>query len=150
VRIYVDTSVFGGYFEPGVDVPTRRLFEMFIRGEARLLLSNLTSGELEDAPARVRELVNAVPPEHVEKIEASPEAKALATLYVQEGIMRPSMYIDALHIATAVMCRADVLVSWNFRDIVNIRKVRGYNGINARLGYPTIDIREPREVTYGR
>ena len=124
---------------------------MFIRGEARLLLSNLTIGELEDAPARVRELVNAVPPPHVENIEASPEAKALATLYVQEGVMRPSMYIDALHIATAALARADVLVSWNFRDIVNVRKIRGYNSINARLGYPSIDIREPREVIlYGK
>jgi len=67
VRIYVDTSVFGGYFEPGVDVPTRRLFDMFIRGEARLVLSDTTVTELARAPSRVRELPDLLPPEHVER-----------------------------------------------------------------------------------
>ena len=140
MRIYVDTSVFGGYFEPGVDVPTRRLFDMFIRGDARLVLSELTLNELVGAPVRVRELLNNVPSEHIERIGPFPEAPALAKLYMQ------GMYVDALHIATAVVARVDVLVSWNFRDMVNLRKIRGYNTINSRLGYPAIEIREPREV----
>jgi predicted nucleic acid-binding protein len=146
VRIYVDTSVFGGYFEPGVDVPTRLLFDMFIRGEARLVLSDLAIRELAYAPAPVRRLPDQLPPEHVERTFVSPEAEALAKLYVHEGVMRPSMNFDALHIATATLARVDVLVSWNFRDFVNLPKIRGYNAINLRLGYPAIDIRDPREV----
>jgi len=151
VRIYADTSVFGGYFEPGVDVPTRRLFEMFARGEAVLVLSDTTVTELADAPSRVRELPDLLPPEHVERIGPQPEARLLAALYMQEGVMRPSMYVDALHIATATVVRVDLVVSWNFRDFVNVQKIRGYNAINTRLGYPAIDIRQPREViSYGR
>ena len=63
-----------------------------------------------------------------------------------KGVTRPSMHVDALHIATAVVARVDVLVSWNFRDIVNAAKIRGYNAINSRLGYPVLEIHTPREV----
>jgi len=73
-------------------------------------------------------------------------AEALAEVYIREGIMRPSMHVDALHIATAVLAGVDMLVSWNFRDIVNDVKVRGYNAINTRLGYPVLKISTPREV----
>ena len=146
MRIYVDTSVFGGYFEPGVDVPTRRLFEMFRRGEAVMVLSTVTIEELEDAPIYVRELPDTLPPEYVEKIGRPPEVAVLAALYLQEGVMRPSMHVDALHIAAAVVARADVVVSWNFRDFVNPQKIHGYNTINRRLGYPAIDIRSPLQV----
>jgi predicted nucleic acid-binding protein len=145
-RIYVDTSVFGGYFDPEFEVPTRRLFEMFIRGEARLVLSDLTMRELGRAPKRVRVLLQDVPPQHLEDIGTLRQAEALAELYLAEGVIRPSMHVDALHIATAVVSRVDVLVSWNFRDIVNAAKIRGYNTINSRLGYPVLEIRTPRDV----
>lgn len=138
--------MFGGYFDPEFAGPTRRLFEMFERGEARLVLSELTLNELAGAPMRVRELPDTLPPEHVERVGPFSDVPPLATLYIQEGVMRPNMYVDALHIATAVVARVDVLVSWNFRDFVNMQKIRGYNAINQRLGYPTIEIREPREV----
>lgn len=146
VRIYADTSVFGGYFDREFAEPTRRLFEMFERGQARLVLSDLTVGELVRAPPRVRELPDTISPQYVERIGAPPEADALAARYLQEGIMRPSMSVDALHIATAVVARVDLLVSWNFRDFVNPRKIDGYNVINLRLGYSLIDIRDPRKV----
>jgi predicted nucleic acid-binding protein len=146
VRIYADTSVFGGYFDPEFAEPTRRLFAMFERGEARLVLSDLAVRELQYAPERVRRIPDHLPQEHVERILVSPEAEVLARLYVQEGVMRPSMEFDALHIATATLARVDVLVSWNFRDFVNERKIQGYNIINRRLGYPDIHIDPPREV----
>ena len=146
MRIYADTSVFGGYFDPEFAVPTRRLFEMFERGEARLVLSTITIEELATAPTHVRELPDTLPPQHIEKIGRPPEAAALAALYLQESVMRPSMAVDALHIATAVVARVDMLVSWNFRDFVNPQKIRGYNAVNLRLGYPAIDIRSPLKV----
>ncbi len=82
----------------------------------------------------------------MEQIGTLPEADEIAELYLREGVIRPSMRIDALHIATAVVARVDVLVSWNFRDIVNLPKIHGYNAINLRLGYPLLEIRTPAEV----
>jgi hypothetical protein len=56
------------------------------------------------------------------------------------------MRADAQHIAIATVARVDVLVSWNFRHIVNLQRIRGYNSVNLRMGYPMIEIRTPREV----
>ena len=149
-RIYVDTSVIGGYFDPEFKFATRRLFQMFVRGEARMVISELTREELERAPAHVRAVLSKVPPRYLEEISTPPEADDLAELYLSEGVIRPTMRIDALHIATAVVARVDVLVSWNFRDIVNLPKIRGYNAVNIRLGYPVLEIRSPNQViSYG-
>lgn len=149
-RIYVDTSVIGGYFDPEFEFATRRLFQLFARGEARMVLSELTRHELEFAPPHVRTLPSRLPQQHVEDIDTPPEAAELAELYLRERVIRASMHIDALHIATATLGRVDLLVSWNFRDIVNLPKIRGYNAINLRLGYPLLEIRTPNEViSYG-
>ncbi|GMR24207.1 MAG: hypothetical protein BMS9Abin37_2725 [Acidobacteriota bacterium] len=56
------------------------------------------------------------------------------------------MRADAQHIAMATVARADVLVSWNFKHIVNLHRIQGYNSVNLRRGYPILEIRAPREV----
>jgi hypothetical protein len=66
---------------------------------------------------------------------------ALGTLVLGAG-----MLADAEHIAMASVARVDVLVSWNFRHIVNLPRIHGYHAVNVRLGYPAIEIRSPREV----
>ena len=50
------------------------------------------------------------------------------------------------YIAVATLSKVDILVSWNFKHIVNVYRIRGYNSVNLRLGYSTIDIRSPREI----
>ena len=52
---------------------------------------------------------------------------------------------DAFHIALASVNRLDCLVSWNFKHIVNFDKIKLFNSINLKLGYPLIDIRTPLE-----
>ena len=47
------------------------------------------------------------------------------------------------------MARADLIVSWNFRHLVQYDKIQRYNGVNALKGYRAIDIRSPLEVSYG-
>lgn len=46
----------------------------------------------------------------------------------------------------ATVANVDALVSWNFRHVVNLARIHAYHGVNAELGYPTIEIRSPREV----
>jgi len=52
---------------------------------------------------------------------------------------------DSLHIALATINRADFLISWNFKHIVNVQRIRGYNSINIKNGYIQLEIRSPRE-----
>jgi predicted nucleic acid-binding protein len=145
-RIYTDTSVVGGCEDEEFREPSRRLFEAFERGELTLVLSEVTVRELETAPEVVRAVLGRVPAAHIEALALSQEAEELAAAYVDDGAIGPRMRADALHIALASVARVDVLVSWNFKHIVNLKRIHAYNAVNLKRGYPLLEIRSPREV----
>ncbi len=145
-RIYADTSVLVGCEDEEFAEHSVRLMENFVRGELILVLSTLTVQELASAPAEVRQRLAAVPEAYIETLQLDAEAKDLAEAYVAAGVLTVKMRADAQHIAMATVGRVDVLVSWNFRHIVNLQRIHGYNSVNLRRGYPMIEIRTPREV----
>ena len=144
-RIYIDTSVFGGYFDEEFAQHTIPLFERLKSGEFILLFSTVTQDELENAPEKVKQLVKSLKVESTEFLDTTDEAVDLATEYITERVVGRTSYADCLHIALATINRADFLVSWNFKHIVNVQRIRGYNSINIRNGYRQIEIRSPRE-----
>jgi hypothetical protein len=145
-RIYTDTSVLGGCEDDEFRVSSLRLLDAFQRGELTLVLSELTIRELEGAPDAVRTALARVPGEHIEALALSPEAEDLASAYIADGAIGARMQADALHIALATVARVDVLVSWNFKHIVNLKRIHAYNSVNLKRGYPLLEIRAPREV----
>ncbi len=147
-RIYTDTSVLGGCEDEEFAQYSVRLMESFVRGERVLVLSSLTVQELATAPAEVRRRLASVPEVHIETLQLDAEAKDLAEAYVSAGVLSARMRADAQHIAIATVARVDVLVSWNFKHIVNLQRIHGYHSVNLRQGYPMIEIRTPREVLF--
>lgn len=145
-RIYADTSVIGGCLDDEFREPSRRLLELFRVGKAVLVLSDLTVIELEEAPPEVRAALDQVPETHREYLELTEEAAELAGRYLAAGVFEPSKLVDAQHIAIATVARVDVLVSWNFRHIVNLARIHGCNSVNLRYGHPVLEIRSPQEV----
>ncbi len=144
-RIYIDTSVFGGHFDEEFKEHTVPLFERIKAGEYIILFSTVTQDELENAPDKVKELVKGLRADLTEFIEATGESVDLATEYIAEKVVGQTSYADCLHIALATINRADFLVSWNFKHIVNMERIRGYNAINIKNGYKQLEIRSPRE-----
>ena len=145
-RIYTDTSVVGGCEDDEFAEHSIRLMDSFVRGDRVLVLSSLTVQELTGAPARVRRRLAAVPEAHIQTLQLDMEAADLAEAYLAAGVLTPKMRADAQHIAIATVGRVSVLVSWNFKHIVNLQRIHGYNSVNLRQGYPMIEIRTPREV----
>ena len=145
-RIYVDTSVFGGCEDDEFSDHSLRLMERFVLGDLVLVVSTLTVQELAAAPDEVRRHLASVPEAHIQTLQLDAEARELAEAYISEGVISPRMRGDAQHIAIATVSRVDVLVSWNFKHIVNLQRIHGYNSVNLRRGYPMIEIRTPREV----
>ena len=145
-RIYVDTSVFGGYFEIEFEEWTKPFIEKFITGEYKLLYSHITEIELKKAPEQVRDLIKSIPVEHVEFLPVSDTAINLADQYIKENVVGKSSIDDCRHIAIATLNNADILASWNFKHIVNVTRIRGYNSINYKNGYKILEIRTPREI----
>tara|TARA_Y100001934_G_C12275921_1_gene737384 strand:+ start:401 stop:862 length:462 start_codon:yes stop_codon:yes gene_type:complete len=145
-RIYTDTSVIGGCLDSEFESGSSALLATFNEGSNILVVSDLTLVELENAPPSVREILQNVPVEYVEFVEFSEEASRLADSYMAEGVITRKSRVDAQHIAIATMNHVDVLVSWNFKHIVNLDRIHGYNSVNLKLGYPMIEIRTPTEV----
>jgi predicted nucleic acid-binding protein len=144
-RLYIDTSVFGGYFDIEFSEFTIPLFDRIKNGEFILLFSNVTQEELESAPLKVKELVNGLKAEYTEFLEILDEATDLASEYIAEKVVGQTSFSDCLHIALATIHRADYLISWNFKHIVNVQRIRGYNAINIKNGYKQLEIRSPRD-----
>jgi hypothetical protein len=147
-RIYTDTSVIGGCLDEEFKEASLQLVSMFKGGEAVLVVSDLTLLELEAAPAGVRAVLDDIPEEHKEYIELTAEAVELAQHYIDAEVIGATKRVDAQHIALATVSRVDVLVSWNFRHIVNLQRIHGYNSVNLRYGYPLLEIRTPQEVVH--
>jgi hypothetical protein len=147
LRIYADTSVFGGCFEDEFGKWSNRLINDFISGNKILIVSGIPLRELEEAPAKVKDLFSSIPKEHIEYYDLSEQAITLAEEYIKEKAVSRKYEGDAYHIAIATICGADALVSWNFKHIVNLYRIRLYNAVNLKYGYPFIELRTPMEVT---
>ncbi len=144
-RIYIDTSVFGGFFDEEFAENTIALFDRIRNNEFILLFSTVTQDELENAPQKVKELVIGLKAENTEFLDITDEVVDLAKEYITEKVVGRTSFADCLHIAIATINRADFLVSWNFKHIVNIERIRGYNSINIKNGYKQLEIRSPIE-----
>ena len=116
------------------------------RGGVLLLVSSLLIDELADAPPAVQQVMLDLPESCLARIDLDEEADALARAYLNAGVLNEGSLDDARHVAMASVHDADLIVSWNFRHIVQYQKIRGFNAVNLRQGYRNIEIRSPREV----
>ena len=145
-RFYFDTSVFGGVFDAEFEEETLMLFEKVELGQIKCVYSNLTETELSTAPERVRTFFEELKQEHKERVLITAEAMLLAETYVNEKVVGETSMDDCLHIAIATINKVDMLVSWNFKHIVNVYRIRGYNSINLRMGLQNLNIHSPKEI----
>jgi predicted nucleic acid-binding protein len=148
LHIYVDTSVIGGCEDKEFSAVSLRLWSKFRSGAFMLVISDLTVQEITDAPARVRRHLEDIPRPHRIRVRLTGEARELADAYLAHGVVGPGSLADALHVALATVSAVDVLVSWNFKHIVNLGRIRLFNAVNLEQGYGLIEIRTPREVLH--
>ncbi len=146
-RIYVDTSVIGGCCDPEFQEWSNSLLNDFQQGVFELILSEIVDAEIQDAPYIVKEVYKKFRSLVCEVLEISTEVIELADAYIKRGILSENFRDDARHIAIATVGEVDLLVSWNFRHIVHFEKIRMFNAVNIEMGYKTIMIYSPREVT---
>jgi len=145
-RFYLDTSVFGGVFDKVFKTESNILFDELLQGKFIALYSTLTVKELKNAPQAVKNFFSQLPEECVEMVVVPPDANDLAKAYIKEGVVGETSFDDCLHIATATISNANLLISWNFKHIVNVFRIRGYNSVNIKMGYQPIDIRSPKDI----
>ena len=151
MKLYLDTSVLGGYFDQEFKEDTIAFFDYAREQRIKLMYSDLTERELENAPTRVKDLFHKLRQNKkgetvVEQVKTNDEAMELSESYMTRGALSRKCKEDALHIAMASLHQVDALVSWNFKHMVNFIRIEMYKTINAALGYSSIDIRSPKEI----
>lgn len=146
LNLYIDTFVIGGYFDVEFEKETKLLFKAIFNGEFHVLYSSVTENELLNAPKQVRELLKLIDENSKTRIELTEGAVILGDTYIAENVVGKTSREDCFDIALATIHKANILVCWNFKHVVNITRIRGYNAVNTKLNYSTIDIRSPKEI----
>ena len=145
-KVYIDTSVIGGYLDEEFRVHSGRLFADFQANRLIAVVSDVTRAELRAAPATVLRLLKHPALKSAADVFLDEEAVLLSDAYINNAVVGPSQRVDAQHIAIATVQRVDILVSWNFAHIVKWSRIRAFNAVNLERGYPPLEIRSPREV----
>lgn len=70
----------------------------------------------------------------------------MAQSYIKGGVFTPVVLNDAVYVAAAVLTRQDILLSWNFKHMVNRTRRAKVNEVNISLGLPSIEIIAPPEI----
>lgn len=145
IRVYADTSVYGGFFDEEFAAPTQFFFQQVREERFRLVDSPLIEDELAEAPEAVRSLHQEFSMRG-ETATLNQEAVQLQLAYIEAGVVSPKWEVDALHVALATVLGCEIVVSWNFKHIVHYEKIEGYNEVNVANGYGPIRIHTPQEV----
>lgn len=145
IRVYADTSVFGGVFDEEFKTASKAFFAAVKKGMFRLIASELVRQELQMAPKKVLHFFEeclAI----ADVAEVTDTVLQLQQSYIQAGIVSEKYSTDAMHVALATVSQADLIVSWNFKHIVNFQKIPLYNAVNTLHGLGNIAIHSPLEV----
>jgi len=145
MKVYADTSVFGGVFDEEFAEDSRKFFEELKAGRFGLVVSSLVEEEIESAPPQVRRYFGELAPS-AEIVEVGPEVLDLRDAYLTANIVTRKSMDDATHVALATVSGCKIIVSWNFRHIVHFQKIPKYNAVNTLNGYDAIDIYPPSSV----
>jgi len=145
IKLYFDTSVIGGFYDKEFETETKIIFNEVIENKYALSISDLTIRELIKAPENVRNLLKDKQIFH-NVLLVNDEVIELAKEYIRENVVGETSFEDCIHIALATVNEIDILVSWNFKHIVNIQRIRGYNAINIKNGYSHLEIRSPKDI----
>lgn len=143
--VYADTSAYGGVFDDEFFGASERFFAAVRCGSFQLAVSEIVHREINYAPEEVKSLFQELLPLS-QGLPLSIEATTLQQAYITEGVVSAKSSEDALHVALATVSGCDLIVSWNFKHIVNFQKIPLFNAVNILQGYHSIMIYSPLEV----
>jgi hypothetical protein len=144
--IYIDTSVLGGCFDVEFAMWSNALIRDFRADRLIPVLSDVTAAEVMAAPPAVRDLHQEMLILAGQLLPVTSEVTLLVAAYEAKKILPARFAADMTHIALATLAQVDALVSWNFKHIVRLEKIRLFNAVNVELGHQSLSIRSPREV----
>ena len=141
LRIYLDTSVINFVFAEDAPDFMHATIEFFEDHSVfyDLYASNIVLLEIErTSDPEHRQRLHMVLAEHDVSIlpdDHADEVHDLAERYIEKGIIPKSKIEDAMHVAYATVHEMDVLLSWNFRQLANLKTEANVVAVNVEEGY---------------
>jgi len=153
LRIYLDTSVISHLDAPDAlekQEDTRKLWEHIQSGNYDVFISPAVMVELgECAEPKHSILLKRLSEIDYTELQANDEVLELAAQYLTAGILPPKSARDRQHIAYACVYNCDMVISWNFKHMVNVKTISGVKGVNALAGYKEMPIYTPTILISG-
>lgn len=147
LRVYLDTSVISALGDARAPDRQQLTQEFFVRaGEFQLFSSDLARDEVSKTRDERRRGEMLAQLAGLQLLPITNEALELSARYLASRAMPEGAPEDALHVAIAVTARQDVLLSWNFKHLVNRRRRAMLDSVNASLGLPPVSILAPPEL----
>ena len=144
MKLYLDTSVYGGYYDDIFMQETRLLFDCIKKNDLMVLMSEVVQLELSRARKEVRDTVKLV--DNLIFEEVTQEMEQLSKKYIEQGALPKKCVEDARHVAFATIVGSTKIVSWNFKHLVNFKRIDDLNVVNLREGYRSINIYTPKQI----
>ena len=154
IKIYLDTSVISCLQAP--DTPekmadTLRLWEDLKANIYDVFISDITIDEINDCSEPKRSfMLDELKKISLTVIDAETIVEDLAQEFIRMGILKEKSIDDCRHIATALIAKCDVIVSWNFKHIVNDKTIEGVKIISRTKGFDGIKIYCPSILIGGQ
>jgi predicted nucleic acid-binding protein len=147
LKLYFDTSLIS-YLDqqdaPEKMAETLSFWEQVKTGKFEVYISKLVLEELERSPEPKRTLfAKRVSQIDYQIVEITDEIKLIAHKFIEADILTQKSFDDCLHIACAIVSGCDVIVSWNFKHIVNYKTHMGVKAVTALEGYKELLIYTP-------
>ena len=153
LKIYLDTSVISHL--QALDTPekmkdTIKLWEGIKNGKYEVYVSNITIGEINECNEPKRSfMLDKLREIDLTIVNAETEVENLSQEFIKLGILREKSIDDCMHIATALLLKCDVIVSWNFKHIVNDKTIEGVKIISQTKSLNDIKIYCPSILVGG-
>ncbi|MDR1941170.1 MAG: PIN domain-containing protein [Endomicrobium sp.] len=147
LKIYLDTSVISMLDQTKSQdrmADSQKLWTKIKKNEFDVVLSTITLDELnKNKPDKKAKLLHYLKQIKYSLISINEKSIEVASRFVNLGILKQKSFDDCQHIAAAIISECDVIVSWNFKHIVNHKTIEGVKAVTALEGYDDVLIYSP-------
>ncbi|MCM1188153.1 MAG: PIN domain-containing protein [bacterium] len=147
LKVYLDTSVVSYLYQE--DAPEKMqdtlvLWELFKKGIYEVYVSDIVFREIDRCnEEKLNILLDYLNQIEYNEVETDSSTIRLAEKFIDFGILKEKSFDDCQHIAAAIIAGCDVIISWNFKHIVNVKTVKGVKVITTLEGYKDLLIYPP-------
>ena len=148
LKVYLDTSIISYLDQQDAPEKMQETIEVWERiktGLYDIYISDVVLREINDCKEEEKRntLVGHLKEIEYHLISVDEATVQLAEKIIANGILKKKNFDDCQHISAAILADCDIIISWNFKHIINVKTIRGIKVITTMEGYKDLLIYPP-------